>query len=187
MVTSQARVVGTTGTAAPTRSLVIALGAVGVIVAQMVWRLPLGIPGHRGAIWLTALIVVAFLAPRGATAVTGITAAGVGGALGLIASGPLGFVPYLAAALLLEGALAWPPVKRHPWLLVPLAAPIHLVGVIVPITKGWAVGVTPAALAHGLSGVAAFHLLFGLVAGILGWLIARALHPESRLAGRVQG
>lgn len=178
-VTSQARVVQAMGTAATTRSLVVALGAVGVIVAQMAWRLPLGIPGHRGLIWLAALVVVALMTPRGTTTVTGITAAGVAGALGLIASGPLGFVPYIGAALLLEAAVAWPVVKKHSWLVILLAAPIHLVGVIVPVTKGWAVGVSPAALAHGLAGVAAFHLLFGLLGGALGWLVVRSLPRPS--------
>lgn len=161
-----------------TRPVIVCLGAVLVIVAQMAWRLPLGLPGHRGVLWMAALVVVALVAPRGATVGTGVTAAGVGGALGLIANGPLGFVPYVAAALLLELVMVAPVLRRHSWLVVPLASVIHLVGVIVPVTKGWAVGVTAAALAHGLSGVAAFHLIFGLIGGGLGWLVARPLRSR---------
>src|SRR5699024_1765414 len=41
------------------REIVVGAGAVALIVTSAELRLPIGVPGHRGLIWLTLLVAVA--------------------------------------------------------------------------------------------------------------------------------
>lgn len=149
--------------------------AVAAIVASSDIRMPLGLPGHRGLVWLTLLVAVAAATPRRVTVVA------VGGA-STIATSAIHLLPgagtaagssrYLAAAILLYAVAATPMVRRWRWLIVPAAAPIHLVAVADSI-----------AVLLGRAGTAEkvwYHLGFGLTAGVLGWVIACALTRSRR-------
>ena len=87
--------------------------------------------------------------------------------------GLLGVVPYVLAALALDLLVDTPIVRRRPFVLALLAAPVHLVALVVPVTRSLGVGVGLPALLPGMGWVVLLHLAFGLGAGLLGWGLAR--------------
>jgi hypothetical protein len=137
-----------------TRELLFPVLAVVVIVGYADIRIPMGLPGHRGLIWLTLLVAVVVATHRRTTVLT------VGAAATIATSATHGSMCYLAAAILLYAVTAVPLVRRRPWLVVLAAAPIHLVALADSMwitEKVWS------------------HLGFGLAAGLLGWTIGSAV------------
>lgn len=165
--------------AAPTVAVVVVAAAVVVLAADV--RIPLQLPGHRGLLWLTALVAAALTTRRpGPTTAAAVLAAGVVAVTGTGNAGPLGVVPYVLAALALDALLAVGVFRRFPLLLPLLAAPIHLVALVVPVLRSARVGVGPAGSLPGLAPAALSHLVFGLAAGLLGagiaYLARRSMH-----------
>lgn len=151
------------------REIAVPVVAGALIVATADVRLPIGLPGHRGLIWLTLLVVVAATSRVRATVIAvGVTAT-IGGLVAHGASWEGGRYVVAASALaLLAGTTA---VRRRPWLLAVAAAPIHLVAVAVPLGLAGAAGLTAKIVGH---------LIFGLAAGALGVSAAVAVtHPRS--------
>lgn len=147
--------------------------AVVAIVAYADIRIPMGLPGHRGLVWLSLLVAVVLATHRRAT----VLAVGAASTLATFAihfpGGAGGGVRYLAAAILLYAVAAAPIVRRWRWLVALTAAPIHLV----------ALADSGAALFGAVTGEKAwFHLGFGLAAGLLGWAMASALTGPHREA-----
>lgn len=158
-------------TAAPTWTVVFVAAAAVVLAADV--RIPLQMPGHRGLLWLTALVAAALTTRRpGPTTAAAVLAAAVVAVTGMGNAGPLGAVPYVLAALALDALLVVGVFRRFPPLVALLAAPIHLVALLAPVLRSARVGVGPAASLPGLGPVAVSHLLFGLAAGLLGAAIA---------------
>lgn len=146
--------------------LALPVVAVAALAVESELRIPVGLPGHRGLLWLSVLVAVALIArPRG-------TATAVGTASSLVAIG-LGVDPtmalrYAAAAVLLDAALSAPVVRRHPILLAVVAAPVHLVALATPVLHGTGL----ATLGDpGIANKALLHLGFGLLAGLIGWTL----------------
>lgn len=146
------------------REVVFPLLSVVVIAGYADVRIPMGLPGHRGLVWLTLLVAVTLMTQRRATVVAVGAAATVATlAMNVPAGphGPLGSTRYLAAAVLLY-ALIGLTKRRWAWLIALAAAPIHLVA----LAGGSVSAVLPEKLL--------FHLGFGLAAGLMGWCIASA-------------
>lgn len=150
-------------------------------------RIPMGLPGHRGLIWLTLLVAVVLLANRRATvlavgAAATITTPFIDGGTGAVA-GAAGSVRYLAAAIALYAVAAVPMLYGRRWLVALAAAPIHLVAladsVAVLLGRGYPFGVGSV----GMAEKALFHLGFGLGAGLLGWAIASGIDRTVGRAG----
>lgn len=157
------------------RRLLVPALATAAIVLQAQVHLAIGVPGHRGLIWLTALALVALQSGRGWTIGTGAVAAALTLAIGTGNSGPLGVVPYLLAAFLLEVVAAARITQRHPAWIIPAAAGIHLVALLPALVKSLTVGVRMAAFASGMLVPILLHVVFGALAGTLAWLDHRAL------------
>lgn len=138
--------------------------AVAVIVLSADIRMPIGLPGHRGVVWLTMLVAVA-LATRTRETVIAVGAASTTVTL-LLHPHPWDSARYLLAALLLYAVGATGLVRARPWLLALAAAPIHLVALAGPVGLLTATG-------FGMK--VACHLGFGLAAGLLGTLTARLI------------
>lgn len=149
--------------------------AIVAIVASADIRIPLGLPGHRGLVWLTVLVAVTLLTRRRETVVV-VGAASTLSAAVLDAAGPWMSGRYLAAAMLLYAAAAIPAVRGRPWLLSGAAAPIHLVALAGSIFAVGRAGALPATVWNGMAERAEFHLGFGLLAGLLGWALASAVN-----------
>lgn len=150
----------------------LALLAVAAMVAAQAWSGPLHLPGHRGLIWLTALVAMA-LAGDGRGWATGV-ALGSGALVlaGGLASSPLIGVSYVLAGLALDGLVrAAPRVCDSLPAVAVAAALVHLVDLIGPVAAGGRhAGAGPGG---GPLALLAGHVLFGLAAGALGFSLAR--------------
>lgn len=147
-------------TARVARELLFPVLATVVIVGYADVRIPMGLAGHRGLIWLTLLVAVVMATHRRTTVLA------VGAAATVATFAMHGSMRYLAAAILLYAVTAMPVVRRRRWLVVLAAAPIHLVALAGSLVIAEKV----------LS-----HLGFGLTAGLLGWAIASAVGCTRRL------
>jgi hypothetical protein len=146
--------------------------AVAAIVGYAEIRSPLGLPGHRGLVWLTLLVAVTLTARRRET-VLAVGATSTAATLMLHISDPWASGRYLAAAALLAALTATPVVHRR-WLVALLAAPVHLValaGSVAALLGGGHFATTSV----GMPEKALFHLGFGLAAGLLGWAVASGM------------
>ncbi|RAU98246.1 hypothetical protein DQP58_06060 [Mycobacterium colombiense] len=164
------------------REAAFPLVAVAVIVASTDIRMPLGLPGHRGLIWLTLLVAVALVTARRETvlavgATSSIAALPIHGL-----SDPLWSSRYVAAAALLFAVGFVPVVRLHRWLLALAAAPIHLVALANSVSTGHTMS---AWVSNGMLERAEWHVIFGLVAGLLAWGVALGVgwRPAARVAG----
>jgi hypothetical protein len=155
-------------------ALLCLLATAGIVLQQQL-RTPLHVPGHRGLLWLGLLVAVRLVAARpGPTLAVGVASAGLTAGLGLSPDGSLGALPYLMAAAALDATALVPALRGRSWPVVVLAAPVHLVALIVPVSRSLMVGVAPTALVQGLTTVALLHVCFGAGAGLLGWGLSAA-------------
>jgi len=152
------------------REVLFPAAATAVIALSADVRMPLGLPGHRGLVWLTLLVAVALTARRPQTVLAVGAASTAATVLLQSGPGPGGSIRYLGAAALLCLLTANAAARARRWLIALAAAPIHLVALTVPVAT-WLVGGHHFAPA-GIGEKALFHLGFGLVAGALGWAIA---------------
>lgn len=168
------------------REVVFPLLALATIVASTDIRIPLGLPGHRGLVWLTLLVAVALVTARRET----VLAVGAASSIATLPmhgfSDPLWCSRYVAAAALLYAVTASPAVRVRRWLLSIAAAPIHLVALassVVTLRAGAHMATSWAS--NGLLERAGWHLVFGLLAGLLGWAVALCVgfSPPADAAG----
>lgn len=158
------------------REVMFPVLAVVLTVAYADIRSPIGLPGHRGLIWLTLLVAVTLTTRRRATVLAvGATSTAATMALQVMPS-PVYCTRYLAAAVLLYAVTA--AARNHRWAVALAAAPIHLVA-FVGGNKGLLASVA-------LSDKALFHLGFGLAAGLLGWAIATGMDRLPPTGGHVE-
>lgn len=136
-----------------------------LIVASADYRIPIGLPGHRGLVWLTLLVTVALVTRSRETVVAVGAASTMATALLHTAPGMGANARYVTAAVLLYAVAAVPVVSRRRWLIALAAAPIHLVALVGSF----------AVISAGLAERALLHLGFGLAAGLLGWAMASGI------------
>jgi hypothetical protein len=144
----------------------VTAAAVAVIVWQQLGHTPWGLPGHRGLFWLSALIASRWIIDRPGAA---IRIAATSSCLILVIAPATGgqVVPYLLAALLVDWVAATQVIRRHPWLLLPLAPLLHLVGVLSPLVHNLAISPLGAVL-PGMWFYIQGYLMWGAAAGVTG-------------------
>lgn len=163
------------------REAVFPLLAVATIVASTDVRIPLGLPGHRGLIWLTLLVAVVLVTVRRET-VLAVGAASTVATLPMHGwSDPLWSSRYVAAAALLYAAASVPAMRARRWLLALAAAPIHLVALASSVFGLHAGGHLSTWVSSGLVEKAGWHLFFGFLAGLLAWVMALGAGYKKRI------
>ncbi|OBH55826.1 hypothetical protein A5685_10290 [Mycobacterium colombiense] len=166
------------------REVAFPLVAVAIIVASTDIRIPLGLPGHRGLIWLTMLVAVVLVTARRET----VLAVGVAASIAALPmhGDPLWSSRYVGAAILLYAVASLPVVRVRRWLLAVVAAPIHLVALASSVFSWHSGPVMSAWASNGMLERAGWHLVFGLVAGLLAWAVALCLgRPPSVWANAI--
>ena len=146
---------------------VVAAAAVAAITWQQLGHTPWGLPGHRAVFWLSALIASRLVIDRPGAA---IRIAATSSCLILVAAPATGaqVVPYLLAALVLDRVTATQAIRRHPWLIIPLAPLIGLVGVLSPFVHGLVLSPLGTVL-PGMWFYTQGYLLWGAAAGAAGF------------------
>jgi hypothetical protein len=140
--------------------------AVGGIILQQLVHTPWGLPGHRGLFWLAPLIAARWAIDRPSTAL-GIAAASSTGILLIDPSMGVHVASLLLAGFLVDLAASASVIRRHPWIMLPLAPMILLVNLMNPFVHNLAL----APLSVVLTGMWFYvqgHLLWGAAAGIAG-------------------
>jgi hypothetical protein len=170
------------------RLIVGSVGTAGVI-GFAAWKVPLGLPGHRALGWLTMLVAARLIAGRGMGALVGVASAVLVLELGISPDGVYGVADYAIAGILIDATLtARPSMTRSPLVLVVLGAIVLLaVGWIAPLGRSLTGGIPMAELwpsvvsvaGAGLSRIVVLDLLFGAIAGGMGWSLAAALRRAS--------
>jgi hypothetical protein len=155
--------------------------AVVVIVAYADIRIPMGLPGHRGLVWLSLLVAVVLATHRCSTVIAVGAASTFATWAVHLPGGVGGSVRYVAAAIVLYAVSSWVGARARRWVVVLAAAPIHLVALADSFGRGY----LSAVVAPGMAEKALFHLVFGVVAGLLGWAMASALTGPRRETGCV--
>lgn len=154
------------------RKVVFPLVAVATIVASTDIRIPVGLPGHRGLVWLTLLVAVTLVTVRRET----VLAVGAASSIATLPmhgwADPLWSSRYAAAAALLYATVSLSAVRVRRWLLSVAAAPIHLVALASSVFGLHAGGHLSTWASNGLLEKACWHLVFGFVAGLFAWVVA---------------
>jgi hypothetical protein len=157
------------------REAAFPLLAVAIITASTGIRIPLGLPGHRGLIWLTMLVAVALVTARQAT----LLAVGAASSIAALPmhgmSDPLWSSRYVAAAALLWAVGSLSAVRARRWLLAGAAMPIHLAALALSVFSWHPAAGISAWASSGMLERAGWHLAFGFIAGVLAWVVALCL------------
>ena len=157
--------------------ILLALFSSLVVVSKIVLHLPLRLPGHSGVFWMAILIVARGLVPKpGALSLVGLTSGLLAAFLGLGDQGAIDtFFSYLVMGVAVDLiALFLDSVDN-----VVVAG---LAGIVSNVAK-MLVKFAMAVLLQIPAGFVAFGLLYsfitnsiaGLLGGVLGWLVLRAL------------
>ncbi|MBV8710258.1 MAG: hypothetical protein JOY56_00670 [Solirubrobacterales bacterium] len=140
--------------------------AVGGIILQQIVHTPWGLPGHRGLFWLAPLIAARWAIDRPSTAL-GIAAASSTGILLIDSSMGVHVASLLIAGFLVDLAASAAFIRRHPWIMLPLAPLILLVNLMNPFVHNLAQSPLSAVIS-GMWFYVQGHLLWGIAAGIVG-------------------
>jgi len=146
-------------------AMIVVVSVAGIILQQLV-HTPWGLPGHRVLFWLTPLIAARWAIDRPGAAL-GIATASSAGILLFDPTMGLYVAPYLVAGFLVDLAASAPFIRRHSWMMIPLAPIMVLANLINPFVHNLAVASLPAVLS-GMWFYVQGHLLWGLAAGLVG-------------------
>jgi hypothetical protein len=169
--------------------VLIALVAALCVLAKLVLRIPVHVPGHSGVLWVALFVICRGLVDkRGA----GILLGGVAGVLaqfmGFGDVGPLEWTKWLAAGIVLEVlTLVLPGDLRGFLKAMVVGAALHL-GKLAALTLAGVILQVPFALLFlGLGYSATTHALFGALGGLLGASALRELRKIPALDAQARG
>jgi hypothetical protein len=157
--------------------ILIALFAALIVVAKIVLKLPLQLPGHSGLFWMAILVVSAKVVPRaGAASLVGLTSGLLASFLGLGDFGSLDtFLSYTMAGVGTDLALL---LLGNPENLI-TATLAGTLGHLAKFMVKWVIGLVSGAplgfVALGLAWSLASYIIFGALGGFLGGLTILAL------------
>ncbi len=167
----------------------IALIAALCIPAKLVIRIPLHIPGHSGVLWVALFVICRGLVnKRGAGVLLGTVAGVLATFAGFGDTGPLEWVKWVAAGVILEVLVLVVPGDLRSWFKAGIVgAGLHL-GKLAGLTlAGIILRVPFAVLFLGLGFSATTHVLFGVAGGVVGALVLRELRRIPFLDAQARG
>jgi hypothetical protein len=169
--------------------LLIALIAALCILAKLVLRIPIHIPGHSGVLWVALYVIGRGLVDkRGAGVLLGIVTGLLATFAGFGDTGPLEWVKWVAAGVILEVLVLVLPADLRSWLKAAIVgAGLHL-GKLAGLTLAGLILRLPfAVLFLGVGFSATTHVLFGIAGGLLGAAVLRELRKIPFLDAQARG
>jgi len=157
--------------------LLIAVVAALCMLAKLVLRIPVHVPGHSGVLWVALFVICRGLVDkRGSGVLLGLVAGLLAQFMGFGDVGPLEWTKWLAAGVVLEVlTLVLPGDLRSLSKAIVVGAALHM-GKLAALTLAGVILQVPWALLFlGLGWSATTHVLFGAVGGFLGALGLREL------------
>ena len=157
--------------------ILLALFSALVVVAKIVLRMPLRLPGHSGIFWMALIIVARGLVPKnGALSLVGLSSGLLAAFMGLGDMGPIyTFLSYLSigvvadlTALFLGGV-----DEAIPSVLVGILG--HIAKILTKFLLAMLLNIPSGFVALGLLASIGTYTVFGAIGGLLGWLILGAL------------
>jgi hypothetical protein len=169
--------------------MLIALVAALCILAKMILRVPVHVPGHSGVLWVALFVICRGLVDkRGAGVLLGLVTGVLAQFAGFGDVGPLEWTKWLAAGVVLEVLTIVIPgdLRSLPKAIV-VGAALHL-GKLAALTLAGVILQVPWALLFlGLGWSATTHMLFGALGGLLGALGLRELRKIPALDAQARG
>lgn len=157
--------------------ILLALFSALVVVAKIVLRLPLRMPGHSGIFWMAVIIVARGLVPKhGALSMVGLTSGLLAAFMGLGDMGPIyTFFSYLSIGVVsdLTAMFLGGVDEAVPSVLVGILG--HVAKLLTKFLLAMLLNIPSGFIALGLLASLGTYTLFGALGGLLGWLILRAL------------
>jgi hypothetical protein len=169
--------------------LLISLVAALCMLAKMVLRIPIHVPGHSGVLWVALFVICRGLVDkRGAGVLLGAVSGVLAQFMGFGDVGPLEWTKWLAAGVILEVFTIIIPgdLRSFPKAMI-VGAALHLGKLAALTVAGIILQVPWALLFLGLGFSATTHVFFGAVGGILGALALRQLRKVPMLDARARG
>jgi ABC-type thiamin/hydroxymethylpyrimidine transport system permease subunit len=162
--------------------LLLATIAALIVAATVALKLPVKMPGHSGLVWMALLVVARCVVPKpGAAAAAGLLSGAVAIFLGVGDRGALNTLLSHAAAglgvdavLTLAGAGAWACAAAG------LAGNLAKLGVKIAL-EVW-IGIPTGFILLGRLYPTAIYIVFGLLGGLLGFLVVQALRRAGYFA-----
>ena len=157
--------------------ILLALFSSLVVVSKIVLHLPVRLPGHSGVFWMAILIVARGLVPKpGALSLVGLTSGLLAAFMGLGDLGPIyTFFSYLASGVVVDLMALFLGSMGN----VVVAGLAGIVGnvakMLVKLLMAVALQIPAGFVAFGLLYSFITNSVAGLLGGVLGWLILRAL------------
>jgi hypothetical protein len=169
--------------------LLIALVAALCMLAKLVLRVPVHVPGHSGVLWVALFVICrGIVDKRGTGVMLGVVAGVLAQFMGFGDVGPLEWTKWLAAGVVLGGLTLVIPgdLRSFPKAIVAGAA-LHL-GKLAALTLAGIILQVPFALLFlGLGWSATTHVLFGALGGFLGAVGLRELRRIPALDAQASG
>jgi hypothetical protein len=169
--------------------LLLALVAALCILAKMVLRVPLHVPGHSGVLWVALFVIGRGLVDkRGAGVLLGLITGVLAQFAGFGDVGPLEWTKWVVAGVILEVLTLTLPgdLRSFPKAIVTGAA-LHLGKLAALLLAGMILQVPFSILFLGLGLSATTHVLFGALGGFLGALGLRELRKIPFLDAQARG
>jgi hypothetical protein len=169
--------------------LLIALVAALCVLAKLVLRIPIHVPGHSGVLWVALFVICRGLVDkRGVGILLGMVAGVLAQFMGFGDVGPLEWTKWLAAGIVLEVlTLVLPGDLRSFAKAIVIGAALHL-GKLTALTLAGLILQVPFSLLFlGLGYSATTHVLFGALGGFLGALGLRELRKIPALDAQARG
>ena len=159
------------------------------MLAKLVLRIPVHVPGHSGVLWVALFVICRGLVnKRGSGVLLGLVAGLLAQFMGFGDVGPLEWTKWLAAGVVLEVLTLVIPgdLRSFPKAIV-VGAALHL-GKLAALTLAGVILQVPWALLFlGLGWSATTHVLFGALGGFLGALGLRELRKIPALDAQARG
>lgn len=164
--------------------LLLATLAALIVAANVALKLPVKMPGHSGLVWMALLVVARTVVARpGAAAAAGLLSGAVAVFLGVGDKGALDtFLSYAAAGLGVEAVLALAGASPPAWACAAAGLAGNLAKLGVKIALEVWVGIPTGFVLVGRLWPTATHVVFGLLGGLLGFLVVRALRRAGYFA-----
>lgn len=164
--------------------LLLATIAALIVAATVALKLPLKLPGHSGLVWMALLVVSRRIVPKpGAAAAAGLLSGAVAVFLGAGDKGALDtFLSYAAAGLGVDAVLTLAGAGAGVWTHAVAGMAGNLAKLAVKIALEVTVGIPTGFILVGRLYPALVHIVFGLLGGLLGFLVVQALQRAGYFA-----